>query len=92
MRSEVKHKIFQVFKLYFPTIRFPIKVQEMGKKAVNVHKTMQNLVAVGKLLQIADLGSDALKSNVYVKSNLELKNTKNKYYIRNDDGLSINGS
>ena len=39
----------------------------MSEKAVNVQKTMQELVAVGKLLQIADLGSDSLKSNAVVK-------------------------
>ena len=42
----------------------------MGENAVNVQKTMHDLVAVGKLLQIADLGSDSLKSNVVVKGNI----------------------
>lgn len=42
----------------------------MGEKAVNVQKTMHDLVAVGKLLQIADLGSDSLNSNAVVKGNV----------------------
>ena len=42
----------------------------MGEKAVNVQKTMHDLVAVGKLLQIADLGSDSLNSNAVVKGNI----------------------
>ena len=44
----------------------------MGEKAVNVQKTMQELVAVGKLLQIADLGSDSLESNAVVKGIIKL--------------------
>ena len=39
----------------------------MGQKAVNVKETMHNLVAVGKFLQIADLGSQGLKTNIAVK-------------------------
>ena len=67
----------------------------MGKKSVNVQKTMHDLVAVGKLLQIADLGSDSLKSNVIVKGYFYF-NSKHplwvsKKLLRNDDGLSING-
>ena len=43
------------------------KTKTLRERAVNVNVTMHDLVAVGKILQIADLGSDSFKSNTAVK-------------------------
>jgi hypothetical protein len=42
--------------------------EDMCDKAVNVETTMQDLVAAGKLLEIADLGSNGFHVNVAVKT------------------------
>merc|ERR1739848_522940 len=40
--------------------------KDMGEKAINVKKTMKELIVVGELLDIADLGSDGFNVNVSV--------------------------
>ena len=40
---------------------------DMGEKAINIKKTMKELMVVGELLDIADLGSDGFNVNVSVK-------------------------
>ena len=41
--------------------------EDMFQKNINVESTMQNLVACGELLQIADIGSNNFEMNTVVK-------------------------
>ena len=40
---------------------------DMGEQAVNVKNTMRELIALGNLLEIADMGSNGFQVNVAVK-------------------------
>lgn len=49
-------------------------IQDMGEKVFNIKTTMHSLCAVGKYLEIADLGSESHSYNVEVKGCIYLNN------------------